>query len=145
MFFCSMFMFSKSANIDTSIDLYSILGVMRNASESEIKKAYRKLALSQHPDKGGDTELFKLLNEAYQILSDPEKKRKYDMLRPEPLDKSKLLFSMSVLYVVCYVFENYELIYKTFKNRSSSCKDCISKKYENIKRKLFGEKITVVC
>ncbi len=63
-------------------DYYKILGVDRNASADEIKKAYRKLALKYHPDRNpGDKaaeEKFKEINEAYQVLSDPEKRAKYD-------------------------------------------------------------------
>ena len=58
---------------------YDILGVSRGASEDEIKKAYRKLAHKYHPDKkGGDEEKFKEINEAYQILSDSQKRAQYD-------------------------------------------------------------------
>jgi len=60
-------------------DYYKILGVSRNASQEEIKKAYYRLAHKYHPDKGGDPEKFKEINKAYQILSDPEKRRQYDM------------------------------------------------------------------
>ncbi|MEA3293233.1 MAG: molecular chaperone DnaJ [Patescibacteria group bacterium] len=60
------------------MDYYQILGVSRNASENEIKKAYRKLAHKYHPDKGGDEKKFKEINEAYQILSNKEKKNQYD-------------------------------------------------------------------
>ncbi len=59
-------------------DYYQILGVSRNAPQEEIKKAYRKLAHKYHPDKGGDEKKFKEINEAYQILSDKEKKAQYD-------------------------------------------------------------------
>src|SRR5579864_1391855 len=59
-------------------DYYYILGVTRSASEGEIKKAYRKLAHQHHPDKGGDKTRFQEINEAYQILSDPQKKAQYD-------------------------------------------------------------------
>ncbi len=59
-------------------DYYKILGVGRNASIDEIKKAYRKLAQVHHPDKGGDPKKFKEINEAYQVLSDPQKRQQYD-------------------------------------------------------------------
>jgi len=59
-------------------DYYQILGVARSASQDEIKKAYYKLAHKYHPDKGGDEKKFKEINEAYQILSDKEKRGQYD-------------------------------------------------------------------
>ena len=62
-----------------SKDYYEILGVSRNASDDEIKKAYRKLAHKYHPDKqGGDATKFKEINEAYQTLSDKTKRQQYD-------------------------------------------------------------------
>ncbi len=65
-------------------DYYKILGVDRKASEDEIKRAYRKLALKHHPDRNpGDKkaeEKFKEINEAYQVLSDPTKRSRYDQL-----------------------------------------------------------------
>lgn len=65
-------------------DYYKVLGVDRNANEDEIKSAYRKLALKHHPDRNPGNneseEKFKEINEAYQVLSDPEKKNRYDQL-----------------------------------------------------------------
>ncbi|MBU6389039.1 DnaJ domain-containing protein [Patescibacteria group bacterium] len=60
-------------------DYYAVLGVAKNASEDEIKRAFRKKAHELHPDKGGDAEAFKKVNESYQVLSDKEKRRQYDM------------------------------------------------------------------
>ena len=60
-------------------DYYAILGVSRDADQSEIKKAYRKKARELHPDYGGDEEAFKELSVAYETLSDPEKRRMYDI------------------------------------------------------------------
>lgn len=60
-------------------DYYAILGVSKTATEDEIKKAFRKLAHQYHPDKqGGNEEKFKEVNEAYQVLSDADKRKKYD-------------------------------------------------------------------
>lgn len=59
-------------------DYYEILGVPRNASQEEIKAAFRRLAMKYHPDRGGDPEKFKKINEAYQTLSNPETRAQYD-------------------------------------------------------------------
>ena len=78
-------------------DYYDVLGMARDASDEEIKKAFRRLALKYHPDKAKNKtaaeEKFKEINEANEVLSDPEKRRKYDQLgvnwnhqehRPQP-------------------------------------------------------------
>lgn len=57
---------------------YEILGVELNASNEDIKQKYRQLASENHPDKGGDTEKFQLISLAYQILTDPIKRKTYD-------------------------------------------------------------------
>ncbi|GAB4339689.1 MAG: J domain-containing protein [Calditrichia bacterium] len=69
-------------------DYYKILGVSETATPEEIKKAYRKLAVKYHPDKhAGDKsaeERFKEISEAYAVLSDPEKRKQYDLFRRNP-------------------------------------------------------------
>lgn len=59
-------------------DYYKVLGVARNATKEDVKKAYRALAHKFHPDKGGDEQRFKEINEAYQVLSDERKRAQYD-------------------------------------------------------------------
>ncbi len=77
--------------MSTKRDYYDILGVSKNASAAELKSAYRKLALQWHPDrnKSADAETkFKEINEAYQILSDTQKKQAYDQFGHTPFDPS---------------------------------------------------------
>src|SRR3954454_11647226 len=66
----------------TERDYYQVLGVERNASDADIKRAFRKLAQQWHPDVNTDPaaqERFKEINEAYQVLSDPQRRQSYDM------------------------------------------------------------------
>lgn len=58
--------------------MYEVLGLSKDASPDEIKKAYRKLAREHHPDKGGDAEKFKKVQEAYETLIDPQKRENFD-------------------------------------------------------------------
>src|SRR5512138_1946973 len=75
-------------------DYYDILGVAKNASEEDIKKAYRKLAMKHHPDRNqGDEakkaeEKFKEAKEAYEMLSDPQKRAAYDQFGHAGVDPS---------------------------------------------------------
>ncbi|MEW6482652.1 MAG: 2-C-methyl-D-erythritol 2,4-cyclodiphosphate synthase [bacterium] len=74
-------------------DYYHILGVKRDASTEEIKSAYRKLVKEHHPDKGGVSSRIREINEAYSVLSDPDKRLRYDLLNPvseEEFDESKM-------------------------------------------------------
>jgi molecular chaperone DnaJ len=59
-------------------DYYDLLGVNKNASADEIKKAFRKAAVEHHPDRGGDEAKFKEVNEAYEVLKDADKRKRYD-------------------------------------------------------------------
>ena len=61
-------------------DFYKILGISSDSDADTIKKTYRKLSLEHHPDRGGDGEKFKEINEAYDTLGDNEKKQRYDMM-----------------------------------------------------------------
>ena len=72
-----MFRFNnQSGKRDT--ELYDVLGVSPNASADDIRKAYRRAALKEHPDKGGDEEKFKKISKAHRILTDDDKRRRYD-------------------------------------------------------------------
>ena len=64
------------------MDYYRKLGVSKTASPEELKKAYKKLAMQHHPDKGGDQTTFQEINEAYETLKDPAKRQQYD--NPQP-------------------------------------------------------------
>lgn len=63
---------------------YQILGVSKDASKDDIRRAYKKLAMKEHPDKGGDVEKFKKIVEAYEVLSDDDKRRNFDSPQGNP-------------------------------------------------------------
>jgi DnaJ-class molecular chaperone len=65
------------------MDYYKVLGVSKTATQDEIKKAYRKLAMEHHPDRGGDTIRFAEINEAYETLKDTTKRAEYDQPKQE--------------------------------------------------------------
>ena len=70
-------------------DLYEILGVKKTSSHDEIKRAYKKLALKNHPDRGGNEKKFKEISEAYEILSDNQKRQIYDKYGIEGLNETQ--------------------------------------------------------
>ena len=65
------------------MDYYSVLGVPKGASEEDIKRAYRKLAMQHHPDRGGDAAKFQQIQEAYDTLGDAGKRQQYDHPQPQ--------------------------------------------------------------
>uniref|UniRef100_A0A7S4B2T0 J domain-containing protein n=1 Tax=Chrysotila carterae TaxID=13221 RepID=A0A7S4B2T0_CHRCT len=69
-------------------EYYDLLGVDPGCTEADLKRAWRKLSLKNHPDRGGDAERFKQLNEAYQVLSDPQKRAAYDRFGKAAVDGS---------------------------------------------------------
>lgn len=68
-------------------DYYDLLKINRNASPTEIKKAWRKAAMQHHPDKGGDKEMFQKIQKAYETLSDPKTKELYDQYGEQGLEQ----------------------------------------------------------
>lgn len=78
-------MFGRAPKKSDNTRYYEILGVPKTASADDLKKAYKKAAIKNHPDKGGDPEKFKELAHAYEVLSDPEKREIYDQYGEDAL------------------------------------------------------------
>ena len=105
-------------------DYYQTLGLTFEASEQEIKKAYRKLAMQYHPDRnGGDPgseERIKEINEAYQILGDEEKRKGYDLLYRQPLENGVFFSQGMDDDFVTVLRKFYQMGFNT--NRTRGCR-----------------------
>lgn len=75
--------------MSTTRNYYEILEVSQSATQDEIKKAYRRLALKYHPDKGGSEAKFKEIANAYEVLSDPSRRAEYDKTGSAPPKTSR--------------------------------------------------------
>jgi hypothetical protein len=76
------------SQFDSGKDYYSILGANEDASPGDIERLYKRLAVQRHPDRGGDEEEMKTLNEAYGVLKDKEARRVYDAERRQPASEA---------------------------------------------------------
>lgn len=74
----------RAKEVDNS-RLYDLLELEKDCSEADIKKAYKKMAMKHHPDRGGDADKFKEIGEAHEVLSDPERRKAYDKFGEESL------------------------------------------------------------
>ena len=92
---------------------YEILELDESASISDIKKSYKKLAVKNHPDKGGDPEKFNKISEAYQILSDPEKKGEYDNFGRFTNDFNNLFINSNDLFEQFFGIGNQSNSFRT--------------------------------
>jgi molecular chaperone DnaJ len=122
-------------------DFYSVLGVEQNATQDEIKKSYKKLAVKHHPDKGGDEETFKKISEAYDTLGDETKRQQYDNRNSNPFgggfNPFEDMFNMfnqgyrrgapdKILHVNVSVLDSYNGVDKEIMyNRNVMCETCL--------------------
>ena len=131
-------------------DYYEILGVSRNATKKEIKRAFRKLAMKYHPDKNKDVngeENFKEINEAYEVLSDDAKRQKYDQFGHAAFDSSSTFEGFSKGFGDFSGFGDFEDIISSFfggtrrSNRPRKGDDYQMKTIISFEESVFGKTI----
>lgn len=130
-------------------DYYNILGVDKNASDSELKKAYRKLAMRYHPDKNNSKEAeakFKEITEAYGVLSDPKKRKMYDQFGKDGLQGSDMNFNMDDIFSG-FFRQQHQHQETRRKNTEVEVKISLLEAYKGCKRKvtLYIKKKCVQC
>jgi len=121
-------------------DYYKILELDENCSSSDIKKSYRKLALKHHPDKNnGDDTVFKKISEAYEILSDDNKKSQYDYNRSNGVNFpfSHTFQNPTDLFQQIFQNSDFDMIMSKFSNNMFD--EFIFKSTGNSPRKLYTE------
>ena len=126
-------------------DYYKILEVNRNSSIDDIKKQYKILAKKYHPDKGGNEDKFKEISEAFQNLSDPLKKRNYDLnnLNLDNYNYHGLSSLFNNNYDLNHIFNNMNINISNYsESRQTNIRDNI--KIEKITRNHNGKKIIII-
>lgn len=126
-------------------DYYKLLGLKKDATESEIKKAYRKLALTHHPDKGGDENKFKEIAEAYEVLSNPDKKSNYDKYGHNGVKQGSRAWGMSMEdFMSEFGHRNYNRSKKRGSDMQINIKITLEDVYRGV-NKSFKYKRTAPC
>jgi len=127
-----------------STKFYDALGISKSADAAEIKKAYRKNAMKNHPDKGGDPEKFKEVTAAYEVLSDPEKRQIYDTYGEDGLKDGGLGMAQKTRKHINYDNLSKEEAIKVFQGMLSDLGVSNSWKWEDVNRVILDEDRTKV-
>ena len=117
---------------------YDVLGVNKKATDDEIKKAYKKLVVKHHPDKGGDEEKFKEINEAYDTLKDHEKRYIYDNPQPEFNQYQRSNHQQQDIHDIFDTFFNFQQPHYQQRNPDSTVRVTIS-----LEESIYGTQRTV--